>query len=374
MVTDTVAQDNNKPIDRIEGWEVKKIKDVAPLKRGFDLPAKQISEGLHPVVYSNGILNRHDSFKAKAPGVVTGRSGTIGQVTFIEEDYWPHNTALWVTDFKGNYPKFIYYLYVHIRLERFGTGSGVPTLNRNDVHSHNVAIPKRVKEQSIIATVLSDMDELIASLDAVINKKHNIKQGVMQELLTGKRRMPGFRGEWKTKNLGDIFRITRGQVLSVKKMATTKTSDYCFPVYSSQTQKNGLVGYYNQCLFDNAITWTTDGANAGDVKYRKGKFYCTNVCGVLLNDSGFANRCVSEAFARVSRKYVSYVGNPKLMNNVVKDIDVLIPKHIKEQTAIAQVFSDMDAEIESLVQKREKYKMLKEGMMQQLLTGKIRLV
>src|SRR5205823_1286102 len=80
-------------------WEVKRLGNVAPLQRGFDLPNPQLRQGPYPVVYSNGILNHHAAFQVKGPGVVTGRSGTIGKVSFVEKDYWPHNTSLWVTNF-----------------------------------------------------------------------------------------------------------------------------------------------------------------------------------------------------------------------------------------------------------------------------------
>lgn len=139
-----------------EEWKVKKVEEIAPLQRGFDLPTSQLKEGVYPVVYSNGILNHHSSFKVKAPGVVTGRSGTIGKVNYIEDDYWPHNTTLWVTDYKGNLPKYIYYLYMNIKLERFGTGSGVPTMNRNDVHSYQIPIPPFLEQQAT-AAILTDM-------------------------------------------------------------------------------------------------------------------------------------------------------------------------------------------------------------------------
>ena len=119
-----------------EDWEERSIRETAPLQRGFDLPTGKIRTGPHPVVYSNGILRHHSRAMAKAPGVVTGRSGTIGKVHFVPEDYWPHNTALWVVSYRGNHPKFVYYLYSHLDLARFLSGSGVPTLNRNDVHQH----------------------------------------------------------------------------------------------------------------------------------------------------------------------------------------------------------------------------------------------
>jgi len=171
-----------------EDWEVLKIKEFAPLQRGFDLPTSQLRKGGYPVVYSNGVTNYHFEFMVDGPGVVTGRSGTIGNVHYVSENYWPHNTTLWVTDFINSYPKYIYYLYKFLKLKRFETGSGVPTLNRNDLHDLKVAIPK-LEEQRAISTVLSDMDAEIAALEARRAKTQAIKQGMMQELLTGKTRL-----------------------------------------------------------------------------------------------------------------------------------------------------------------------------------------
>src|SRR5690606_2778306 len=112
-----------------------------------------------------------------------------------------HNTTLWVTTFRGNDPRFVYYIYAQVNLARFLSGSGVPTLNRNDVHQHYVAVPPP-PEQRAIAEALSDVDGLLGALEALIAKKRAIKQAAMQQLLTGKTRLPGFSGEWETKQLG----------------------------------------------------------------------------------------------------------------------------------------------------------------------------
>lgn len=170
-------------------WEVKRLGDVSPLQRGFDLPNPQLKSGPYPVVYSNGIMNHHAAFQVKGPGVVTGRSGTIGKVTFVEDDYWPHNTSLWVTSFKGHDPKFIFYLYTRLGFERFASGSGVPTLNRNDAHSYQVLIPPTKAEQTAIAEVLTEMDAELAALEQRREKTRALKQAMMQELLTGRTRL-----------------------------------------------------------------------------------------------------------------------------------------------------------------------------------------
>lgn len=119
-----------------------------------------MKEGNYPVIMSNGIGGYHSEYKVKGPGVITGRSGTIGKLHYIEDNFWPHNTTLWVTNFNGNNPKYVYYLYQSLDLSRFGSGSGVPTLNRNDIHDALVLVPS-VKEQAEISDFLTNLDHFI---------------------------------------------------------------------------------------------------------------------------------------------------------------------------------------------------------------------
>ena len=159
-----------------------------------------------------------------------------------------------------------------------------------------------------------------------------------------KLRFPGFEGEWEELKIHEIFEVTRGYVLSTKDTHSRPDSKYCYPVYSSQTKDDGLMGYYSEFLYKDAITWTTDGANAGTVHYRTGCFYCTNVCGVLLSNKGYANKCVSEILNAVAKRYVSYVGNPKLMNNVMREIPLVLPNKF-EQLKISDFLSLLDSRI-----------------------------
>ena len=165
-------------------WKCKAIEKVAPLQRGFDLPTQNLVEGTYPVIYSNGILQHHDKYKCEAPGLITGRSGTIGKFTYIDSGfYWPHNTSLWVTDFCGNCPKFIYYLYQTVHIEQFSTGSGVPTLNRNDVHRYKTFVPTSIVEQEKIAKFLSILDKRIATQNKIIEKLQSLIKGLVDSLL-----------------------------------------------------------------------------------------------------------------------------------------------------------------------------------------------
>ena len=163
-------------------WEQRKLGEVAPLQRGFDLPVSQMISGPYPVVMSNGVGGWHSKYAVKGPGVVTGRSGTIGGLQYIEGDFWPHNTSLWVTSFNGNEPKFIYWLYSSMNLERFGSGSGVPTLNRNDVHDQLIGVPCNIAEQRRIGAFFDRLDSLITLHQRKLELLRNIKKSMLDKM------------------------------------------------------------------------------------------------------------------------------------------------------------------------------------------------
>ncbi len=144
-----------------EGWIRCRLGDAINLKRGYDLPARKRRKGSVPIVSSSGQSGFHDESKVSGPGVVTGRYGTVGQVFFIDQDYWPLNTALYVQDFKGNKPQFVAALLRTINWHAHDGKSGVPGINRNDVHSDLVSLPP-VPEQYAIASVLGALDDKVA--------------------------------------------------------------------------------------------------------------------------------------------------------------------------------------------------------------------
>jgi type I restriction enzyme S subunit len=379
-----------------EDWEIKKLCDIGDSIIGLTYSPRNVSNYGKLVHRASNIQNNklayddnvfvnldiNEKLTLRENDILicvrNGSRDLIGKTALIKGRSIGETFGAFMSVFRTKtYAPFLFYLIISNIVQKQinqSLGATINQITNKTLDNFRVPLPSREEEQTAIVTVLSDADALIESLEKLIAKKRAIKQGAMQEFLTGKKGLPGFSGEWEGKRIGDIFRVTRGQVLSMTKVTKEKIGEYKYPVYSSQTQKDGLAGYYKNYLFENCITWTTDGANAGEVKYRTGKFYCTNVCGVLESKGGYANLCVAAIFNSVSRKYVSYVGNPKLMNNTVADIILKIPKTVKEQSAIATVLSDMDAEIEKLEAKLGKYKLIKIGMMQQLLTGKIRII
>lgn len=364
-----------------EGWCVKKIIDVCPLQRGFDLPEQNIKNGKYPIVYSNGIKGTHNEYKAIAPGVVTGRSGTIGKVTYVEQNYWPHNTSLWVTDFKGNNPKFIFYKLQNLNYAKFNSGSGVPTLNRNDVHIEKILLPP-LPEQEKIAEILSCWDDGIERLSALIEKKKIQKKALMQQLLTGKHRLKGFSTPWHEVKLGELLvnisernkELKISQVLSV-----TNSKGFILPEeqFSRNVASEDLSNY--KVVRQGDFAYNPSRINVGSIDQ------LNNFESGLLSPMYVVFRC-NEKLLNLYMKHIikssEFVEkiNCSAQGSVRETVDFKTLANIKmklssdlaEQKAIAEILSKADEEIELLNKKLEAFKQEKKALMQQLLTGKIR--
>ena len=268
---------------------------------------------------------------------------------------------------------YLYYvidsLYDYLRLLSSGDG-GRGGLNKQILSSLNIVLPP-IAEQRAIAEALSDVDGLIAALDKKIAKKRLLKQGAMQQLLTGKKRLPGFTDEWVEKKLGKISHIKTG---SRNGDQAVENGKYPFFVRS---QKVYAIDTYS---FDGeAILVPGEGGIGNIFHYINGKF---DFHQRVYKISDFANEvCGKFIYFYMSR----YFGEYALSLTVKATVDSLrlptfeefvihMPSNIKEQQAIATILSDMDKEIADLEAQRDKYRLLKSGMMQKLLTGQIRLV
>jgi len=142
-------------------WVETTLGDVIELKRGYDLPSRERTPGSVPLVSSSGVTDHHSEAKVKGPGVVTGRYGTLGQVFFVRDDFWPLNTTLYVRDFKGNDPRFVSYFLKGLDYLAYSDKAAVPGLNRNHLHQATVRFPSDVHEQRTIAHILGTLDDKI---------------------------------------------------------------------------------------------------------------------------------------------------------------------------------------------------------------------
>jgi type I restriction enzyme S subunit len=318
------------------------------------------------------------NIQLKANDVLVTKDGTIGKIAFIDDlpMVATLNSGVFVIrPIKESYEsKFFYYLlrskYFHVFLDKLAAGSTISHLYQKDFVHFSFPLPTILEEQQAIATALSDIDELIAQLDKLIIKKRNIIKATMQQLLTGKKRLPGFIGDWEIKRLGEIAEIKTGSKNNQDKIVDGK---YPFFVRSQTIEK------INTFTFDcEAILVPGEGGIGSIYHYINGKF---DVHQRVYKISGF----ITNVSGKYVYLYMKQFFNVHAMKNSVKatvdslrlptflEFEIKLPTN-EEQNNMVLILSAMDSEIEILEQKRDKYKVIKEGMMQELLTGKTRLI
>jgi type I restriction enzyme S subunit len=370
-----------------EGWTRKKLENVAELQRGFDLPSTQRVVGSVPIVSSGGISGYHNEAKVSSPGIVTGRYGSIGDVFFIEEDYWPLNTALWVKNFHNNDPKYLYYLLSRIDYKKFSDKTGVPGVNRNDLHAINVIVPP-FSEQKKIAKVLSTWDKAITTTEKLLANNQQQKKALMQQLLFGKWRLPEFRSAWQEIQLKNL--------LSVRQEKQTPSKNV--PLYSL-TIEDGITPKterYNR----EALVKDKDSKKYKIVKPNDIVFNPANLRWGAINISKLSHDVVVSPIYEVlfirdsSKTSASFLAQSLMSSHQIAKFaamtegtlverqavkiepflaaKVYMPDTLEEQQKIAQVLTNADLEIEILQQKLACLKQEKTALMQQLLTGKRR--
>lgn len=300
--------------------------------------------------------------------------------------FWLHpNEGLFEKGFLGYFMNHSLY---HNQLLPLIHGTKVSSVSKNEILGTRVLVPLK-NEQTAIATALSDVDSLISALTKKIEKKKAIKQGLMQQLLTGKKRLPGFNDKWKSMLLGDIAEVKDG---------THQTPQYVKsggkPFYSVENvTADDFKNVKHISLEEHKALTSNYRIEKGDVLMtRIGSIGCCKYVDWDVDASFYVSLALLKINEKYDSKFISYLSNIKsfkeevMLNSLVfaipqkinlvniSLIKVYIPTSKVEQTAIANILSDCDSEIAALEEKRDKYKEIKQGMMQQLLTGKIRLI
>ena len=216
---------------------------------------------------------------------------------------------------------------------KYAQGTKQQNLSYDILEKFKISYPN-VKEQDKLNLFFSLIDKRISTQNKIIEDLKKLKSTISKKLLDNDR--------WTTHKIQDIAKIGRGRVISSVEIERQKHPLY--PVYSSQTSNDGIMGYLDDYMFDGEyITWTTDGANAGTVFYRKGKFNCTNVCGTLKIQPKYDCYFVSLVLQQATQKYVSFnLANPKLMNNIMASIKIKMPD-IEIQKQLSKIFQTLDS-------------------------------
>jgi type I restriction enzyme, S subunit len=408
-----------------EDWEVRELSSVTDVRDGTHESPKYQSSGVKFVTSKNIVNGKLDLFdityisgddaehinkrsKVDIDDILMAMIGTIGDAVLIDKapDFCIKNVAL-IKPYKDKVcPKYLYQLIVSSGYQNFihsKLAGGIQKfISLSMLRSLYTVIPP-LPEQKAIATALSDIDGLVDSLSKLIEKKKNIKQGAMQELLTGKKRLEGFSGEWVFRTLGNLFKFSGGYSASREQLSTEGYSylhygdihgsvktfvdikdDYLeIPKLNIELNKiskdkllqDGDVVFVDASEDDEGVSRHVVIRNAHDIPFISGLHTVvaksrTNELNNLYKEYCFQSKEVKKQFAfyAVGIK-VSGISRSNIIKMVLK-----IPPSIEEQATIATILSDMDSEIEKLQSKRDKYKAIKQGMMQELLTGRIRLL
>ena len=324
--------------------------------------------------------------------IVLAQRGTLGKSALIKSDIGPatiNPSLVLINKIKCNNLYLIYNIQsssVTDYIQQINAQTSIPMISQKQIEWIKIAITKLDSEQTAIATALSDVDSLISALTKKIEKKKAIKQGLMQQLLTGKKRLPGFGGVWDVVQLKRII------------------SEFIVPMRDKPTALTGPIPWCRIEDFDGKYlkkSLSNQGVDLNTVSKMNLKIFPVNT--LLVSCSANLGRCAivkqklvtNQTFIglvpsdRIDVEFLYYKMSreDKNLNNMAtgttisylsreqfENYEILIPSSKAEQTAIANILSDCDSEIAALEEKRDKYKGIKQGMMQQLLTGKIRLI
>ena len=237
-------------------------------------------------------------------------------------------------------------------------------IGTKEIQAGKLPVPP-LPEQRAIAGALSDVDELIGSLDQLIAKKRDLKQATMQQLLTGQTHLPGFSGKWEVKQLGDVLKVRHG-----KNQSDVVASNGKYPILAT----GGEIGRTNHYLYDKPSVLIGRKGTIDAPQFVETPFWTIDTLFFTEISSDASAKFIFYKFNTINwQSYNEASGVPSLNASTIESIEVKLPKH-DEQCAIADVLSDMDAELTALEQRRDKTRVLKQGMMQELLTGRTRLV
>jgi len=375
-----------------EDWKVKRLDKIFSITAGRDLIKEsysQIRDNEHPFpIYSNSLENKGlygytGIARYKKNSITITARGTIGRSNARDHEFDAIGRLLVLLP-KEKLNCIFISEYLNNKVSFSIESTGVPQLTAPQASKYFVSYPNS-EEQTAIATVLSDNDALIEHLEKLIVKKKAIKQGAMQQLLTGKKRLPGFSGEWEVKKLGDIAQVLTGNTPPTNDKSNYG-EDYFFvspadlgkSKYIHNTEKKlSKKGFNISRKFPpNSILFTCIGSTIGKLGIAPIELTSNQQINAVLPNEKFSPDFLFYSLDYISPRIQSLAGEqavPLVNKTEFERTLIVLPTIKSEQTAIATVLSEIDTEIEKLEKKLDKYRKIKTGMMQQLLTGKIRL-
>lgn len=375
-----------------EDWDCIAAKYLMKIETGSRNTEHKTDTGKYPFFVRSQKVERIDTYHYDCEAVLTAGDGVgTGKVFhhYIGK-FDAHQRVYVMSNFNGITGRYFYNYFSEnfgSEVSKYTAKSSVDSVRRDMIAEMVIPLPT-LTEQNHIAEALSDVDSMISSLEKLIAKKKAIKQGAMQELLTGKKRLPGFTGKWYDTTIGGHCYVFDGT------HQTPKYTPSGIPFYSVENvTANDFANTKFISVEEHELLTTKHRIEKGDILMtRIGSIGDCKYVDWNVNASFYVSLALIKCKDTINAQFLSYYSNsthfkkeieirslltaiPQKINlGPISEIRLNIPSDIKEQQAIASILSDMDNEIEALEQKLDKTRQIKQGMMQQLLTGKIRLV
>ena len=296
-----------------------------------------------------------------------GAAIALNKVRMLSQSSFMDTNLMALTPKEGLLAEYLYYGLGYLGLWRFADTTSVPQINNKHVKPLLFPLPPPA-EQEAIAEALGDADAYIESLEQLLAKKRAVMQGAMQELLAGKRRLPGFSGEWRLRPLHDLAMLKSGESITSAKINESAR----YPCYGG----NGLRGYTDRFTHEGDFALIgRQGALCGNVVSVEGRFFASEHAVVVRANEGIDVRWLAFVLRHANlNRYSESSAQPGLSVGKILLLEFAVPPTRDEQAAIATVLHDMASEMSALETKLDKARAIKQGMMQELLTGRMRLV
>ena len=376
-----------------EDWETDLVKNHCLITTGAKNTQDRIEDGQFPFFVRSQKIEKINSYSFDGEAVLTAGDGVgTGKVFhYIKGKFDLHQRVYKMSDFSEKLDGYFFYLYFsnhfYNRIMQMTAKSSVDSVRMEMIADMKIPLPPTLTEQTAIATALSDVDALLNQLDKLIAKKRDIKQATMQQLLTGKKRLAGFSGEWEVKKLGEVASLSRLNIIPAN-WPTQMYVHFSLPAFDegkspvvelgSEIKSNKFIVPEGTVLVSKLNpriprVWMPDEIPENSI--------ASTEFLVLFPKNGISRQflfilCKSPKFCEQMEKSATGTtgSHQRISPSDALTMSIFVPSDSEEQTAIATLLTDMDNEISQLQQRRHKTHALKQGMMQQLLTGKIRLV
>ena len=356
-------------------WIECTLGDLVTFQRGHDLPKSQMQEGQYPVVGSNGIIGFHNKYTTDEPSITIGRSGNVGKPFIYYGKTWSHNTTLYIKDYKGNDPVFVFYFLKTLDLANYAGGSAVPTLNRNHIHTLPICVPKSVEQQKKIGLFLKKFDEKIKTNGSINNNLEQQAKALYKDWFfdfTPFSTVGNLPDGWRLGTVSDIIQFHDSKRVPLSGAERDKMAKI-YPYYGATS----LMDYVDNYLFDGIYLLLGEDGTVVDslgfpiLQYVYGQFWVNNHAHIITGKEGFSVEELYLFFSLTNIKsIVTGAVQQKVSQQNLKKVPAIIPSK-DALSAFDELIQPIFSQIRNLRDENASLADLRDTLLPKLISGEL---